>query len=231
MRDFINIVENTEEKEISVLHEILAELKNNPLSPHMKVFGSAAHKPLLKTPADVDVFIDAWSANLTELSSNDGYKEALQDLLRICKKYYPIFDPFILITRKVQHPDHRPTYYRSLWCRNEAGTGWVRATKNIKVIIEAGKKGTPLSELGLDLNERAPHSKKGEKFIRKHKKEFKERYGEKWEQVLYATAWKLFGEKERTDEEKENLTEEIVAYHGGAKGITSFYPWTHFGIA
>ncbi len=43
------------------------------------------------------------------------------------------------------------------------------------------------------LNEKAPPGEKAERFIRKHKKEFKKRYGDKWEEVLYATAWRMFG--------------------------------------
>lgn len=44
------------------------------------------------------------------------------------------------------------------------------------------------------VTERAPHSFKAEDFIKKNKKKFKARYGKRWEEVLYATAWKLFGE-------------------------------------
>lgn len=43
------------------------------------------------------------------------------------------------------------------------------------------------------LSEKAPPGKKAERFIRKRKKDFKKRYGDAWRQVLYATAWKLFG--------------------------------------
>ena len=43
--------------------------------------------------------------------------------------------------------------------------------------------------------ESAPPGKKAEDFIRKHKSEFKKRYGKKrGTEVLYATAWKKFGE-------------------------------------
>ena len=41
--------------------------------------------------------------------------------------------------------------------------------------------------------EKAPPGAKAERFIKKHKKEFKKRYGDAWKEVLYATAWKLFG--------------------------------------
>ena len=42
--------------------------------------------------------------------------------------------------------------------------------------------------------ESAPPGRKAERFIKKHKKEFKKRYGKRGTSVLYATAWKKFGE-------------------------------------
>jgi hypothetical protein len=47
---------------------------------------------------------------------------------------------------------------------------------------------------GFKLDEVAPPGKKAERFIKKHKKEFKKRYGKRGSDVLYATAWKKFGE-------------------------------------
>lgn len=44
------------------------------------------------------------------------------------------------------------------------------------------------------LFERAPPGEKAERFIKKHKPDFKKRYGKRWKEVLYATAWKRFGE-------------------------------------
>ena len=44
-----------------------------------------------------------------------------------------------------------------------------------------------------ELAEKAPPGQKAERFIKKHKAEFKDRYGDNWKQVLYATAWKRFG--------------------------------------
>ena len=43
--------------------------------------------------------------------------------------------------------------------------------------------------------ESAPPGEKAERFILKNKAPFKKRYGKDWEQVLYATSWKLFGDK------------------------------------
>jgi hypothetical protein len=42
--------------------------------------------------------------------------------------------------------------------------------------------------------ESAPPGEKAEHFIKKHKKEFKKRYGKKWSSYLYGTAWKKFSE-------------------------------------
>lgn len=46
-----------------------------------------------------------------------------------------------------------------------------------------------------NITEVAPAGKKAEDFITKNKASFKKRYGDNWERVLYATAWKLFGDK------------------------------------
>lgn len=43
------------------------------------------------------------------------------------------------------------------------------------------------------LAESAPPSKKAEDWIEANKDEFKAKYGDEWEDVLYATAWKMFG--------------------------------------
>jgi hypothetical protein len=43
------------------------------------------------------------------------------------------------------------------------------------------------------LMEKAPPGKKAKRFITKRKADFKDRYGDAWKEVLYATAWKLFG--------------------------------------
>ena len=43
------------------------------------------------------------------------------------------------------------------------------------------------------VTESAPPGEKAERFIKKNKKAFKKRYGDNWERVLYARAWKQFG--------------------------------------
>ncbi len=44
------------------------------------------------------------------------------------------------------------------------------------------------------LKEKAPPSKKAEDWIKSNKAEFKKQYGKDYKRVLYATAWKMFGE-------------------------------------
>lgn len=46
--------------------------------------------------------------------------------------------------------------------------------------------------------EAAPKSKEAEEWIINNKSAFKKRYGADWEQILYATAWKLFNKKGKT---------------------------------
>lgn len=50
------------------------------------------------------------------------------------------------------------------------------------------------------LGEVAPKGKDAEEWIKSNKDEFKERYGDRWEEVLYATAHKIFGKnKDKED--------------------------------
>lgn len=67
--------------------------------------------------------------------------------------------------------------------------------------ITAGSKtntsGDRPFEFFRSLAEAAPPGKKAERFIKKRKKDFQDRYGDDWESVLYATAWKLFGNKKK----------------------------------
>jgi hypothetical protein len=78
---------------------------------------------------------------------------------------------------------------------------------------DAGRKWQAAYKQSLALNnsfipEEAPPGDKAERFIRKNKADFKDRYGENWERVLYATAWKNFGES----------IEEAVSVDGRTKG-------------
>lgn len=48
------------------------------------------------------------------------------------------------------------------------------------------------------INESAPPSDEAEVWIKANKDSFKDQYGDEWESVLYATAWKKFGMNEST---------------------------------
>lgn len=48
------------------------------------------------------------------------------------------------------------------------------------------------NEVQNNIMEVAPPSEKIERFIKKNKKAFRERYGKDWERILYATAWKMY---------------------------------------
>ncbi len=57
------------------------------------------------------------------------------------------------------------------------------------------------------LNEVAPPGMEG--WIKDRKPEFKDRYGDRWEEVLYATAWKQHGAKNEGIEEGENRIDHL----------------------
>lgn len=57
------------------------------------------------------------------------------------------------------------------------------------------------------LQEKAPPGKKAEDFIKSSKADFKKRYGDRWEEVLYATAWKKFGPKKESYVNAEKMLE------------------------
>jgi len=45
------------------------------------------------------------------------------------------------------------------------------------------------------IEEVSPPGNDAESFIKQNKDEFKKRYGDRWEEILYATAWEKFGKK------------------------------------
>jgi hypothetical protein len=61
----------------------------------------------------------------------------------------------------------------------------------------------------LEFMESAPPGKKAERFIKHQKKDFRKRYGKRWKEVLYATAWKQFGEGTRTFKDYLRLVESM----------------------
>jgi hypothetical protein len=51
---------------------------------------------------------------------------------------------------------------------------------------------------GVPLNEKAPPGM--EDWVKGRKEDFKERYGDRWEEVLYRTAWKMYNKKEEAEQ-------------------------------
>lgn len=66
----------------------------------------------------------------------------------------------------------------------------------------------------ISMLEVAPPGKKAEKWIKDRKNDFKEKYGKDWQKVLYATAWKRFGESNDLEEAttKDDLESELKVY-------------------
>lgn len=82
----------------------------------------------------------------------------------------------------------------------------------------------------IKLLEVAPSSPKAEKWIKSVKDNFKKEYGADWEKVLYATAWKRFGEGVITEHTTKDLLidalskypEELVAYFRDEDSFSGF---------
>lgn len=65
----------------------------------------------------------------------------------------------------------------------------------------------------LTMLEVAPPGENAENWIKTVKSDFKKRYGDEWQRVLYATAWKKFGESIVTESTtKELLVTELSSY-------------------
>lgn len=61
------------------------------------------------------------------------------------------------------------------------------------------------------VTEKAPPGKKAEEFIKDNKAKFKKQYGKRWEEVLYATAWKQFGPKSESYKKAVKMLESTQA--------------------
>lgn len=83
------------------------------------------------------------------------------------------------------------------------------------IVTTALEHGKSTNEIIEQIQEEAPPGAKAERFIKKNKADFKKRYGDRWEEVLYATAWKQFGESEELSE--ATTKDELV-------GVLSKYP-------
>lgn len=85
---------------------------------------------------------------------------------------------------------------KKLMDKKERSEAEQKEVKQLQFAIRAKHKGAKKwGKVEESLNEVAPPGEKAEEFIKKNKESFKKRYGERGEEVLYATAWKKFGPK------------------------------------
>jgi hypothetical protein len=70
------------------------------------------------------------------------------------------------------------------------------------------------------LKEKSPPDEKSERFIKKTKDEFKDRYGDDWASYLYGTAWKQYNKRHgiKTKTRLGEPVEEETLHEGGVKG-------------
>lgn len=108
------------------LDSIVDELRKNAFSPEIRIFGSAADASD-GLPKDIDAFVDTSKIKLDKTI----FKSAMTHLLDVSRKYYGMFDPFILHNGK-------------LYTRNPESNNWVRANKQ-KEMVHSGKRGIPIT--------------------------------------------------------------------------------------
>lgn len=70
------------------------------------------------------------------------------------------------------------------------------------------------------ITEVAPPGKKAEEWIKSNKARFKEQYGDNWEPILYAKAWKMFGKKKKINESELKDFKQ--------KAVRGLYNFDHF---
>jgi len=180
-------IEGDTPADMTHIHNVLSALRKNPLAPFIRIFGSAGKVPPEKVPGDIDAFVDLSEVTLDPQTR----KQAVNDLLAIAFKNYGAFDPFILTKKNVgKDPDGKPIIHMKLWTRDDHAQSWIVANRGA-ALTKAGRAGIPLDQVNLGIHEKAA-TKRGERFVKKHKQEFKDRYGDAWKHVLYATANKKF---------------------------------------
>lgn len=101
---------------------------------------------------------------------------------------------------------------------HEAHKQWQKDTQNVdQKEYDAWRKKAGIKTESPELKEKAPPGAKAERFIKKNKAEFKDRYGDRWEEVLYSTAWKKFGESTELGESPMVVSHPDAIQHAIAK--------------
>ena len=112
------------EYELDRRNFLISTLKNSHAANFLKVFGSATG--MVDVPGDIDCFIDLSEAKIKGLST---------ELMKICKEYWPLFDPFVL--SKGQLYSHSES-------SNANSISWTIVKHHKKAIEQAGKHGVPV---------------------------------------------------------------------------------------
>jgi len=85
----------------------------------------------------------------------------------------------------------------------------------LKKGLEPMKKGKKIEEKREIVREVSPPDEESERFIKKSKASFKDRYGEDWASYLYGTAWKMYNKRHGLDDgEGEEMKEETMQKSG-----------------
>jgi hypothetical protein len=97
----------------------------------------------------------------------------------------------------------------------------IRAKEKEKAADAKGAK-KPVKETKA-MTEKAPPGKKAEEFIKDNKAKFKKQYGKRWEEVLYATAWKQHGAKSEGYKKAQKMLESTLSNRSKLQAMFDTY--------
>lgn len=128
-------------------------------------------------------------------SIHEGFEKVYFFIINNCQEIYKIFgkslsddEKKLILLKTLEKLDERLKMEKI----ND-----VISSENYNLLDFSINTGIKLDEAYQKIMERAPKVAKAERFIKNSKEYFKKRYGKRWKNILYATAWKLFGEKEK----------------------------------
>jgi hypothetical protein len=96
----------------------------------------------------------------------------------------------------------------------------------LKKGLEPMKKGKKIEEKREIVREVSPPDEESERFIKKSKASFKDRYGENWASYLYGTAWKMYNKRHGLDDGEDEEMKEETLQEGGVKGALEDYMYS-----
>jgi len=126
--------DETQRRLAAKLDAIIDALKQNPLAPRIRIFGSAITDKDL--PGDIDAFFEGPSG-----LGKEQFREAITQYLRLGARgsgNYGLFDPFWLRKTKLLGE-----WKSELYVRNDEGTAWMYAQQQVE-LTKAGRAGVPV---------------------------------------------------------------------------------------